>query len=63
MKRQIFVNGKSHYATAQLVSKVQSMVEHNYTTMQIAAQISRTRGFTQKLVMSIKDEAQMGRVA
>jgi len=45
------------------VGKVQSMVEHNYTTMQIAAQISRTRGFTQKLVMSIKDEAQMGRVA
>ncbi len=51
MKRQIFVNGKPHYATAQLVSKVQNMVEHNYTTMQIAEQISRTRGFTQKLVM------------
>ncbi|MCH2058169.1 MAG: hypothetical protein MK214_16445 [Thalassotalea sp.] len=63
MKRQIFVNGKPHYATAQLVGKVQSMVEHNYTVAQIADLIRRTIPFTHKLVMSIKDEAQMGRVA
>lgn len=63
MKRQIFVNGKPHYASAQLVGKVQGFIEHKYTTMQIAAQIGRTRAFTQKLIMSIKDEIQMERAA
>lgn len=63
MKRQIFVNGKPHYASAMLVGIVQNFIEHNYKTAEIAAEINRSTAFTHALVVSIKDETQMGRAA
>lgn len=57
------VNGKTMWASASLVLKVQNYLEAGKRTGEISEVIRRPYSYTQALVNSIREHAQMGRVA
>lgn len=59
----INVEGKTMWASASLVLKVQNFIEAGKRVGEISDIIKRPRPYTQALVNSIKEHAQMGRVA
>ena len=62
-KAAVEVDGKVQWTSASVVIKAQNLLDAGKSTGEISEKIKHSRNFTQALVNSIKEHAQMGRVA